>query len=380
MTKHRRLLYPTHFVKKVPKPERFFEDRYLVKLLKGDFYNPQELECLERWYRELQSDHKKDLKMRLQSFDNRKFYSAVTELATSRVCVERGWKYKHGAFCMGKCPDFVVTPQDRQKFILEVVTVFEDQEKQKQREILRDIARQIKKEFPNVSILFDAKILPQRTINISALLPSIKSWVDDLVNGGNKELEIDQTADSMRLKLKLCYRRLDNSTEKIPDDMLIPAGQTKSPERILGRIREKVKKYREVQAKRIPFVIFVWRENDFDVTPFSFESAVLGQMKISITRSPEEKSIVLRTQGAFYDSATNPQNTRLSAIAFCKRERTDDKVFAQMHLYHNPDAAQPLSDRFFKGVPQLLPQKVTDKEIIMKWDKDPESAEGILLT
>jgi hypothetical protein len=90
---HGTVLYPPEFVARLPEANRH-EHRPLLLLLKRGHADPTaEIERIERWYRELEGDarSKGHLARELQSLQARNFYSALHELATSRIFVERGW-------------------------------------------------------------------------------------------------------------------------------------------------------------------------------------------------------------------------------------------------------------------------------------------------
>lgn len=74
-------LYPQSFIRTVPRPEGW-DRRPLPNLLHRAPNREQEIEILERWYKELKSYQKLDLRKRLRSLTFRDFRSAYFELMT----------------------------------------------------------------------------------------------------------------------------------------------------------------------------------------------------------------------------------------------------------------------------------------------------------
>src|SRR6266542_377436 len=106
----RRLVYPLRFINSVSIPERW-DRRPLPNLLhpRDPVTGAQELERIERWYRELRSGEKVHLKRRLRSMTFRDYWSAYYELMTARIAHGVGaLSLRHAPALSGKRPDFKV--------------------------------------------------------------------------------------------------------------------------------------------------------------------------------------------------------------------------------------------------------------------------------
>ena len=71
------------------------------------------------------------------------------------------------------------------------------------------------------------------------------------------------------------------------------------------------------------------------------------------------------------------QNTRLSAVVYCRRVWHQEAVHAGLYVYHHPAGMHPISNAVFAGYPQCR-ITVREPEFEQHWDRDPEN-EGRLL-
>jgi hypothetical protein len=137
----------------------------------------QEIERIERWYRELRGP-KNGLRASLRSIERRKFWAGLSELMTARIFVEHGWSSLYEPLIAGKTPDFSVDSPDGSKFLGEVLTTFQDPHKEKEEAAIYGVARELDGISHRVQISIEDIILPKQTVSLRPLLHRVRAWLD----------------------------------------------------------------------------------------------------------------------------------------------------------------------------------------------------------
>ena len=140
------LLYPPSFIRSIPPPATW-DHRPLAALLASA--NPdQELNHLDRWYRNLKSGQRTDPEKRLRSLTYRDFWSGYAELLTARLAVElEASSVRHSPKLRGKRPDFVVSSPDENRQSWEAAIAFQRREEERNHEQAYDPANRLNRGF-----------------------------------------------------------------------------------------------------------------------------------------------------------------------------------------------------------------------------------------
>lgn len=134
-----------------------------------------------------------------------------------------------------------------------------------------------------------------------------------------------------------------------------------------------MKKYSGVVGAKLPLLVFLFEGDWLHIDPFSLEGALWGQQAVTFRPSAETADLAVQEGGLFLPGPNGrPQNTRLSAVVYCRLVWYNDIVHATLNVYHHPAAAQPLDTRCFNGLAQCH-TLVRDTEIEISWDHERDS-------
>lgn len=185
------LLYPKSFVRSITIPERW--DRRPLPNLFHKAPQPSrdaEVARLERWYRELQSGEKTELKRRLRSLSLRDFWSAYYELMTARIGLQLGaLSVRHGPLLDGKRPDLLLAFASGARQIWEVAAAFQAPGREGDDDKAHALASFLSREFQHRwSIIMGAKQFGPGGLSLRVARPRIQHWLN--------RLELWRTANS----------------------------------------------------------------------------------------------------------------------------------------------------------------------------------------
>jgi len=374
-----RLVYPRKFAETVPVPASW-DERPLPLLLRGQHSDPEEeIERIERWYRELKGP-KGGLRGRLQSVEPRDFWAGLSELMTSRIFAERRWPSRYEPKLADKTPDFLVRCPGGPRFVGEVLTAFQDPEDEKQEAAINNAVSLLNQISHRFAVIVGEVILPKRTVSLKPLLPQVHAWLDQCKPGRSQKITLSLPEVGMSVTLST----LENPRPEpgpIVQGVMGIGGNITSTDRIQKAIQKKVDAYRHVAGLGFPFVLFLWQGHWFKVTETSLEWALFGRLQVRIPRKLSSgPAIWSHAPGGLFAFGHNgrPRNPTLSAVAYCSRVWYRDRVYARVQIYHHPYADHPLPLRLFKGVPQYVPFNVTQDKFSCRWNQE-QPKRGILL-
>lgn len=370
-------LYPKAFVESLPKVDTV-ETRPLLLLLRGDHADGEaEIERIERWFRELDGppDRKATLAGNLRGLKPRNFWSALSELMTSRVFAEHGWNTLFEIPVGGLTPDFFVRCDSRHQFVAEVLTAFEEEEYRRMDADLHYVANALAEIRHRVAVFIDEVDLPVTRPSLKPLLNRVSVWLDTC--RPDEPARLCLSLASVGLSVTLSTVGIRPYAGPIVEGIVGPGGKISTYESIRNAIRRKSTKYRVVKDVRLPLVIFVWEGTWLHVNPTSLEWALFGQNRVTFTTTREgiKDAIWDRAPGGLFgfggDGSGDPQHTRISAVMYCERVWRAGKVYARLRLYHHPFAATPLPIEVFGGIPQCVPVEATQDRVTVRWDREP---------
>ena len=155
-------------------------------------------------------------------------------------------------------------------------------------------------------------------------------------------------------------------------------GNLTATDRIRNVLRKKIKKYSAVKKLKVPLVILLYEGDWVHISRHDLEWALWGQLQAIISPAHQEARLSVDTGGLFMPGPNGePQNTRLSAVVYCRRQWIDNVVHATLFVYHHPSARYPVSDDFFRPLPQCR-LTIREAEFDQYWQDGPEGEIQIL--
>src|SRR6267142_5062430 len=317
-------LYPEEFVAGLPEPHSW-ERRPLLKLLRGERLDPsEEIERIERWFRELRADQgpKKALRGNLRSLKTRQFWSGLYELMTARVFAEQGWTATYEPKLGASRPDFLVECSNLGgfKFIAEVMTAFQSRADEQAKEELSKMAEALNQVRHRVGVFIDEVQLPTRTISLDGVRRRVRDWLDSVNPLAEAQLELTPPEWPLTLRLS-SVPGLRDTAAGIVDGIQLPGGRIDSDKRLAQSIRRKVAKYRQTKQLGVPLILFLWEGDWIKISDTSLEWALFGREQF--VRERRGASVVThwrRAGGGLFgfggDGSSTPRHTRLSAVAY----------------------------------------------------------------
>ena len=374
-------LYPPEFVERLPRPAAH-ETRPLLLLLRGEHSNGDaEIERIERWFRELDGpdDRKAALAGNLRSPKPRQFWSALSELMTSRVFVELGCRPRFEVAVAGVTPDFAVRSQAGVEFPAEVLTAFEEKEYAEADADLHYVASALAGIQHRVAVFIDDVDLPATRPSMKPMLGLVQAWLETCRPGEASTLSL--TAEEIGFALTVSTAGVRERPSAIVTGIVGQGGKIETHETIRAAIGKKVNRYRYVKEVGLPLVVFVWQGTWMHVSNTPVEWALFGQDQVTFTRARGGGLTDAqwgRAPGGLFgfgrDGASGPENTRVSAVVYGEREPRSGSVYARLRVYQHPFAATPLPRDLFAGIPQLVPVKATAGEVVVEWNGEPGGA------
>lgn len=365
-------LYPRPFLETIPIPERW-DGRPLPNLVHRSQHPQQELARLERWFRELKSSEKLELRQRLRSFTNREFWSAYFELVTSRIAKSGdAVSVRHAPLMRTKRPDFLVEFPCGAKQIWEVATAYQTSDRQRDEAKVYEVANWIHRNFQSRwAILVDADQFTTGGVSVKNARQPIQDWLTQLDSGGEQKLILKPPRINFCLSLTAIRQR--DLPGPVVTSLMGQGGNLTATDRIRNILRKKVKKYDSAKKMLCPLIVFLFEGDWMHVPRESLEWAIWGEWVVRFRPGTDETEMELAPGGLFMPNVHGSyQNTRLSAVVYGSRVWNDGAVHASLYVYHHPGAKHPLSDDLFGEIPQC---RVTFSEthLIQSWNSDREA-------
>jgi hypothetical protein len=375
-------LYPREFVEGLPKPDAV-ETRPLLMLLRGEHSDAEaEIERIERWFRELDgpAERKASLAGNLRSLRPRNFWSALSELLSSRVLAERGCLASFEAPVAGLTPDFLVRCPSGRDFVVEVLTAFEEDEYRRLGVDLHYVASALADVRHRVAVFIDDVELPETRPSLKRLIARVSAWLDQCPHDEPSKLCLSR--DEVGLSITVSTVGIRPEPAPIVEGIVGPGGKISTHESIREALQRKSRKYRAVKEAGFPLVLFLWEGTWLHVNPTSVEWALFGQDRLTLTSTREgiKSGNWDRAPGGLFgfgaDGSGDPQHTRISAVMYCERVWRAGHVYARLRLYHHPYGASPLPTDMFVGIPQCLPIEVTHNRVTVNGTENQVRASG----
>lgn len=368
-----RIVYSDSFVSSVQPPEEW-DRRPLPNLLhraRDPVTRDQELDRLERWYEDLASEEKPNLFQRLRSMKFREFCSAYYELMTSEIARRVGAvSLRHAPEWFGKRPDFEITfPSGPQ--IWEVATTYQTAARETDDDLAHDLANQLNRHFQHRwRVVVEAENFRNGRVHLPPALPRIRAWLDRLESGGPERIRFGPPLISCDLHLR-AHRQPDGAEVRpIVSGLMGQGGNVTATDQLRNVLRKKIKKYARVQSGLVPLVIFLYEGDLLHVSRESLEWALFGSLRVTFQPGEEEAPISLTPGGLFMpDPNGHPQNTRLSAVVYGRRQWHNGIPHARLFIYHHPTGRNPIPDDQFAPLPQCR-VTILETEIQQHWSTD----------
>ena len=368
-----RILYSESFIQSVQPPEDW-DRRPLPNLLhraRDPVTRDQELERLERWYQDLVSEEKPNVLQRLRSMKFREFGSAYYELVTSEVARRVGaTSLRHAPEMFGKRPDFEITfPSGKQ--IWEVATAYQTSAREADDDLAHDIANQLNRHFQHRwRVVVEAENFRSGRVHLRPALPQIHAWLECLESGGPNWIRLGPPTISCDLHL-VAHRPKDGAEIRpIVSGLMGQGGNITATDQLRNVLRKKIKKYSHVRSGLVPLVIFLYEGDLLHVSRESLEWALFGSLQVSFRPGLSEAPLSLAPGGLFMpDPNGHPQNTRLSAVVYGRRQWQNGIPHACLFIYHHPAARNPIPGDEFSPLPQCR-VTIRETEIQQDWSTD----------
>ncbi len=335
---------------------------------------------VEEWFQTLPEDVKPDILGRLRSETSRQHFSAYYELALYEFFKSKGYSVSiHPKLEEGE-PDLLVAGKALDKpIIVEVATVFDDPEWEKEQRKLDLILEQLNEieHYFFVMVLVESEHIPEG-VDYKRWKQFVTQWLDSFdPKISDESQETEYQADGLKLKLIMIPRKPVERKPIVGSHML--------PARFIGSIQlrralgKKIKKYKGVKELGLPFIIALSLVD----TPHDEEAIVqelFGKMQLTIKRKLNGE--VVEKSGRDFSGLVTPkpglggkaQNTRLSAVLEVKSKwlppKEEDEGETRecfFRLIHNPFASIPLGHEIFEDYPQLVPVAEDEEQIFLRW-------------
>jgi hypothetical protein len=335
---------------------------------------------IEEWFQALPEDVKQDILGRLRSESSHQHFSAHYELVLYEFFKDIGYSVTiHPKLKEGE-PDLLVTGKNLDKpIIIEVATVFDDPEWEKEQQKLDRILEQLDKieHYFFIMVSVESEPIPER-VDYERLKQFVTQWLDSFDLKITHEFqETEYQADGLKLKLTVIPRK---TLERKPI-----VGSYMLPARFIGTIQlrrvlqKKINKYKGVKELGLPFIIALSLAD----TPLDEEAIIrelFGKMQLTIKRNLNGE--VVKEWGRDFSGLVTPkpgldgkaQNTRLSAVLEVKskwlppkEENGEEGRKHFLRVIHNPFASTPLDHRIFKDYPQLVRIVEDNKPVSLQW-------------
>lgn len=375
----RRVVYPIRFVNSIPPPEQW-DRRPLPNLLysQDPITGKEECERIERWYRELKSREKTHLKERLRSMRFREYWSAYYELMTARIAQGIGAKsIRHGTPLGNQCPDFTIKFSSGTQ-IWEVAAAYQTLDREADDDKAHELANRLNREFQHRwRVVVEAENFGDGAVTLSKARPLIQGWLDRLDHGGPDRIRLRPPIINCELSL-VAHAPRDGERRPIVSALMGQGGNVTATDRLRSVLRKKIKKYGSVKERNASLVVFLYEGDWLHISRESLEWALLGQLQVTFRPGQEEAPISLAPGGLFLPGPDGrPQNTRLSAVVYGRRQWHNGAPHATLFVYHHPAARHPLPIEQFSPLPQCR-ITIADTNLQQQWTSEPDGQIQIL--
>ncbi len=334
---------------------------------------------MEDWFQTLPEDVKPDILGRLRNKSSHQHFSAYYELVLYEFFKGIGYSVTIHPKLEESEPDLLVTGKNVDKpIIIEVATVFDDPEWEKEEQKFDRLLEQLNKieHYFFIMVSVETERIPER-VDYERLKRFVTQWLDSFdpkITHAPQGTEYQ--ADGLKLKLTMIPRKTPERKPIVGSHML--------PARFIGGIQlrrvleKKINKYKGVKELGLPFIIALSLV-DIPLDREDIIGELFGKMQLTIKRNL--KGEVIEKWGRNFSGLVTPKpglggktrNTGLSAVLEVKSKwlpsKEEDGEEVRKHflrVIHNPFASIPLARRIFEDYPQLVPVE-DEKQIALQW-------------
>ena len=371
--------------KRYTSKSRFFKP-FIFKLT----FNPQlkgEKDKLEKLSQSLPKEIQPEIFGRLRSTNNIHHFSAYQELVLFKILASLGYSvFFQPEFQEGK-PDLLVSGGNLvNPVIIEVATVFDDPNWQKEEEKLDRILEHLDKIehhfLLNISVL--SEIIPSE-IDFVRLEQFVKHNLDHFYNiNPDEHYEFEYNNGGLELSF---YTFSSKGKTSIVGSYGLSA-RSIGTNQIRHAINKKINKYKSIVQNGYIYVLAL----DITDTPSGEDGLIdvlFGRLVVRMWNDKKSGKLVKMVEDRDSSGLFRPkpglggivQNTRLSAIISMKSswiDRKIDELANRKHflkVIHNPSATVPLGQTMFQNLPQYVNISTNPKMVEMNWiNKEADNA------
>lgn len=361
---------------------------------------------IEKWFRDLPESVKPDILARIRSESSQQHFGAYYELVTGQFFKALGYSVEmHPRFGTEE-PDLLISGKNMDKpVVVEVATVFDDPEWEKEDRKLREIVDQLDevKHYFFLGTTVESTPIPE-IIDYDYLRLFVTQWFDSFdpkVTEGVQKTQYDR--DGLRLSLDLIPKKPKARKKRgsIIGAYGLPVRWI-SNKQLRNALRKKAGKYDFVKEQGLPYVVALSLYNTFSDNEDVIDQ-LFGKNVLTITRNQEGKVVSEQWARDSSGICKYNQNTRLSGVITIKSEgartlhyhgllrslgsfkfgafllrkvfRPTRKPMRSHHfsLIHNPHAVVPLGSEIMRGYPQFTKTAENATSTTYSWiDEQPD--------
>ncbi len=330
---------------------------------------------IEKWFDALPEDSKSDMLKRLRSETSQQHFGAYYELVMGQFFKNLGYLVDVHPCIRGSNPDLLIKSNILDKpIVVEVATVFDDPDWQKEEKNLRLIIKELSgiKHYFLLGLNVESTPIPEK-VNYDSLGKFIMSWFDSFdPSVTNTAQETKCEIDGLKLSLSLFPKKPKFRKEK---GSII--GSYGLPARFIGNdqlrnaLKKKCNKYAFVKEEGYPYIVSlslysVYADNE-DIVDILF-----GKTQVVIKRDKTGRTTAEYGQRGADGLCKPNRNTRLSGVIAIKTSgmldsKNKERRTHQMAFMRNPHAYIHLSDDFLSGYMQFKKTIDNGKSVIYDW-------------
>jgi hypothetical protein len=285
---------------------------------------------------------------------------------------------RHAAPLAGKRPDFKVRfPSGHQ--VWEVAAAYQTLEREADDDKAHELANRLNSEFQHRwRVIVEAENFGPGAVTLSTARPHIQAWLDRLEQGGSVRIRLRPPIINCDLSLRADPPSEDTGPRPIVSALMGQGGNITATDRLRNVFRKKIKKYGSVNRFGTPLVIFLYAGDWLHISRESVEWALFGQLQMTFRPGQEVAPVSLAPGGLFLPGPDGrPQNTRLSAAVYGRRQWHNGIPNATLFVYHHPSARYPLPPDQFEPLPQCR-STIRDNNLEQEWTSGPDGQIQIL--
>jgi hypothetical protein len=316
---------------------------------------------IEKWFDALPEDSKSDMLKRLRSDTSQQHFGAYYELVTGQFFKSLGYLVDVHPCIRGSNPDLLIRGKNLNKpIVVEVATVFDDPDWQKEEKKLNLILKELSKikHFFLLSLHVELAPIPEK-IDYASLKQFIVSWFDSFdPNVTETTQETKYEINGLKLSLLLFPKKPEFRAEKgsIIGGHGLPARWV-GHDQLRNALRKKIAKYTFVKEEHYPYIVALSLYETFSRNK-DIVDILFGKTQW-VVKLDKTGGVAAEHGQRGEDGLCKPnRSTRLSGVIAIKTTGAPDskgkiRRTHQVALIRNPHASIQLSDDFLNGYPQF---------------------------